>query len=64
VAFIPPRTEHWVTNPLSDRELHYRYISVWPHGIPQEESEGVWKQVYAKIIDSHASRGYPAEIKQ
>jgi len=64
VAFVPPRTEHWVTNVMADRELHYLYISVWPEGIPREESEGGWKQVYAKIIDSYASRGYPAVIKE
>jgi quercetin dioxygenase-like cupin family protein len=63
IAFIPPRTEHWVTNLRPDRELHYLYLSVWPEGIPPEESEGGWKQVYAKIIDSYASRGYPAEIE-
>jgi mannose-6-phosphate isomerase-like protein (cupin superfamily) len=60
VAFVPPRTEHWVENALADRELHYIYISVWPNGIPPEESEGGWKKVYEKIIDSYASRGYPA----
>jgi quercetin dioxygenase-like cupin family protein len=64
VAFIPPQTEHWVTNLLKDRELHYIYLNVWPNGIPQDESEGGWKQVYSKIIDSYASRGYPAELKQ
>lgn len=64
VAFVPPRTEHRVRNVLHDRELHYLYISVWPDGIPHEESEGGWKQVYAKIIESYASRGYPAEIEQ
>jgi hypothetical protein len=63
VAFIPPKTEHWVTNVSSEQELHYLYISVWPEGIPAEESQGGWRQVYAKIIDSYASRGYPAEIK-
>lgn len=63
IAFVPPSTEHWVTNLLADRELHYLYISVWPDGIPREESEGGWKDVYAKIIDSYASRGYPAEIQ-
>jgi mannose-6-phosphate isomerase-like protein (cupin superfamily) len=63
IAFIPPRTEHWVVNILPDRELHYIYISVWPQGIPQEEFEGGWKQVYAKIIDGYASRGYPAKVE-
>lgn len=63
VAFVPPRTEHWVINMSKDRELHYLYVSVWPNGIPRDESEGGWKQVYAKIIDSYASRGYPAEIQ-
>ena len=64
VAFIPPRTEHWVTNLLQDRELHYLYISVWPEGIPAEEFDGGWRHVYSKIIDTYTSRGYPAELKQ
>jgi quercetin dioxygenase-like cupin family protein len=61
VAFVPPKTEHWVTNLLQDRELHYLYISVWPSGIPSDELDGGWKHVYGKIIESYASRGYPAE---
>jgi len=64
IAFIPPRTEHWVTNLSNERELHYLYMSVWPKGIPAEESDGGWKHVYSKIIDSYASRGYPADVKQ
>ena len=64
VAFVPPRTEHWVTNLSQERELHYLYISVWPNGIPAEELDGGWKHVYSKIIDSYTSRGYPPEIKQ
>ena len=64
VAFVPPRTEHWVENVSADRELHYLYISVWPNGIPPEESEGGWKQVYAKIIDSYVSRGYPVDAEK
>ncbi|HXE08183.1 MAG TPA: cupin domain-containing protein [Acidobacteriaceae bacterium] len=63
VAFVPARTEHWVRNLSAHRELHYLYISVWPDGIPAEEIEGGWKQVYAKIIDTYASRGYPPEGK-
>jgi quercetin dioxygenase-like cupin family protein len=61
VALVPPRTEHWVENLLPDRELHYLYISVWPDGIPREELDGGWKKVYAGIIDSYVSRGYPVE---
>lgn len=61
VAFVPPRTEHWVRNLLSDKELHYLYISVWPDGIPPEEFDGGWKKVYAGIIDSYVSRGYPVD---
>ena len=64
VAFVPPRTEHWVTNLSQERELHYLYISVWPNGIPADELDGGWKHVYSKIIDSYTSRGYPPEIKQ
>jgi quercetin dioxygenase-like cupin family protein len=61
IAFIPPKTEHWVTNLSADRELHYLYLSVWPNGIPHDESDGGWKNVYASIIDSYVSRGYPVE---
>jgi quercetin dioxygenase-like cupin family protein len=64
IAFIPPRTEHWVTNLSQDHESHYLYVSVWPDGIPSEEFDGGWKQVYSKIIDSYTSRGYPPDIKQ
>jgi len=64
IAFIPPRTEHWVSNLSQDRELHYLYISVWPDRIPADEFDGGWKQVYSKIIDSYTSRGYPPQIKQ
>jgi quercetin dioxygenase-like cupin family protein len=61
VAFVPPRTEHWVENAAQDRELHYLYISVWPKGIPADEIEGGWRKVYEKIIDSYVSRGYPVD---
>ena len=61
VAFVPPRTEHWVRNLKEDQELHYLYISVWPDGIPAEELDGGWKTVYAHIIDSYVSRGYPVQ---
>lgn len=61
IAFVPPRTNHWVENLLADQELQYLYISVWPKGIPAEEFEGGWKQVYGKIIDEYVSRGYPVE---
>jgi len=64
VAFVPPNTEHWVENVSADRELHYVYISVWPNGIPQEEFEGGWKNIYAKIIDSYVSRGYPVDAEK
>lgn len=64
MAFVPPRTEHWVKNLLPDRELHYLYISVWPDGIPAEEFDGGWKKVYADIIDSYVSRGYPVDARQ
>lgn len=59
VAFVPPRTEHWVENALADRELRYLYISVWPNGIPPQEFDGGWKSVYAGIIDDYVGRGYP-----
>jgi len=35
---------------------------VWPDGIPADEFEGGWKTVYAGIIDSYASRGYPVQL--
>jgi mannose-6-phosphate isomerase-like protein (cupin superfamily) len=63
VAYIPPRTEHWVINLSQDRELHYLYMSVWPDGIPPQEIEGGWKKVYADIIDSYVSRGYPVNVE-
>jgi mannose-6-phosphate isomerase-like protein (cupin superfamily) len=63
IAFIPPRTEHWVVNLRQDRELHYLYVSAWPDGIPTEEIEGGWKKVYAGIIDSYVSRGYPVNAE-
>ena len=61
LALVPPKTEHWVTNLSPDRELQYLYISIWPDGIPREEFEGGWKQVYAGIIDSYVSRGFAVE---
>ena len=64
VAYVPPHTEHWVENALTDHELHYLYISVWPNGIPAEESEGGCNNVYAKIIDSYVSRGYPVDAEK
>lgn len=63
IAFVPPRTEHWVENLLPDRELHYLYISVWPNGIPKKEIEGGWKSVYAGIIDEYVNRGYPVDAQ-
>lgn len=61
LAFVPPRTEHRVVNLLPDRELQYLYISVWPQGIPADELDGGWKKVYADIIDTYASRGFPVD---
>lgn len=63
IAFVPTNTEHWVTNTSTDSELQYLYISVWPHGIPREESEGGWKKVYSEIIDSYIRRGFPVDGK-
>jgi mannose-6-phosphate isomerase-like protein (cupin superfamily) len=64
IAFVPPRTEHWVENLQQNQELHYLYISVWPNGIPAAEIEGGWKKVYAGIIDEYVNRGYPVDAKQ
>jgi len=64
IAFVPPRTDHWVENALADRDLQYLYISVWPHGIPAAESDGGWKKVYGGIIDEYVSRGFPIEGKR
>jgi mannose-6-phosphate isomerase-like protein (cupin superfamily) len=63
IAFVPPRTEHWVENALADRDLEYLYISVWPNGIPAQEFDGGWKKIYAGIIDEYATRGFPVEGK-
>lgn len=64
IAFVPPRTEHWVENALADRDLQYLYISVWPNGIPSEEFNGGWKHVYAGIIDEYVTRGFPIDGKK
>jgi quercetin dioxygenase-like cupin family protein len=64
IAFVPPRTDHWVENALADRDLQYLYISVWPNGIPAAEFDGGWKKVYAGIIDEYVSRGFPVEGKR
>lgn len=64
IAFVPPRTEHWVENALPDRDLQYLYISVWPNGIPPEEFDGGWKKIYAGIIDEYVTRGFPVEGRQ
>jgi quercetin dioxygenase-like cupin family protein len=61
VAFVPRNTEHWAVNLSSDQELHYLYISVWPKGIPENEIQGGWKKVYADIVETYVSRGYPVE---
>jgi len=61
IAFVPPRTQHWVENARADRDLQYLYISVWPNGIPAEELDGGWKKIYAGIIDEYVARGFPVE---
>ena len=58
IAFVPPKTVHWVENLSATEELRYLYISVWPDGIPAAESEGGWRHVYGKIIDEYVGRGY------
>ncbi len=64
VAFVPPRTNHWVDNLSHDQELRYLYVSVWPNGIPAGEFDGGWKHVYRGIIDKYVSRGYPVEAQK
>lgn len=64
VAYVPQRTEHWIENLSPDKELLYLYISVWPDGIPADEFDGGWKQVYAGIIDEYVNRGYPVDGKK
>jgi quercetin dioxygenase-like cupin family protein len=58
IAYIPQNTKHSVVNP-STNELQYVYISVWPDGIPREESNGGWRRVYADMIQEYAEKGYP-----
>lgn len=61
IAFVPPGTLHWVENLSAKKELQYLYISVWPQGIPAEEFDGGWRNVYGKIIDGYVSRGYAVD---
>jgi quercetin dioxygenase-like cupin family protein len=58
IAFVPPKTIHWVENLSAENELRYLYISVWPDGIPHEEFDGGWRNVYGKIIDEYVERGF------
>ncbi len=60
VAFIPRNTNHFVVN-KGTNELRYLYVTVWPDGIPRNEIEGGWKEVYARMIQEYADRGYPAK---
>ena len=60
VAFIPCNTNHYVFN-KGTNELRYLYVTVWPDGIPCDEVEGGWKQVYARMIREYSDRGYPAK---
>ena len=60
VAFIPINTHHQVFNSGSVA-LEYIYVTVWPEGIPRQESEGGWEKVYADMKDEYAARGYPVE---
>ncbi len=58
VALIPQRTNHYVVNRLSNQELHYLYISMWPDGIPEEEIAGGWKKIYERMIQEYVDRGF------
>lgn len=58
VAYIPQNALHSVVNSGKD-ELQYVYISVWPGGIPREESDGGWRRVYTDMVQEYADRGYP-----
>jgi quercetin dioxygenase-like cupin family protein len=59
IAFIPPKTNHWVVNTSPDQRLQYLYISVWPDGIPAAEKDGGWRKVYRDIVQEYVDRGYP-----
>ena len=61
VALIPKCTTHFLTNVSKQDTVEYLYISVWPDGIPADEKEGGWRQVYARMIQAYADRGYPQE---
>jgi quercetin dioxygenase-like cupin family protein len=58
VCFIPPKTNHFVENLSAETAVEYLYTSVWPDGIPFDEREGGWREVYRKITQAYADRGY------
>ena len=61
VALIPKNTNHSLSNVSEDTPVEYLYVSIWPDGIPADEREGGWRQVYKRMIQAYADRGYPAE---
>ena len=60
IAFIPKNTNHFVANESSG-DVEYLYVSIWPEGIPLEESEGGWRSAYARLIQEYTDKGYPVD---
>ena len=60
VAYIPQNTNHYAVN-LGAVELQYLYVTVWPHGIPDKEKAGGWRQAYVDIVQEYVDRGYSVE---
>jgi mannose-6-phosphate isomerase-like protein (cupin superfamily) len=60
VVYIPKNTNHYVVNNGTE-EVHYLYVTVWPSGIPANERDGGWKNVYKRMIQEYVDRGYPVE---
>jgi mannose-6-phosphate isomerase-like protein (cupin superfamily) len=60
VAYVPKNTNHYVVN-TGATELQYLYVTIWPSGIPAEETNGGWKTIYSKMIQEYVDRGYAIE---
>lgn len=60
VVYIPKNTNHYVVNGGST-EVQYLYVTVWPSDIPSDEIDGGWENVYKRMIQEYADRGYPVK---
>lgn len=60
VVYIPKDTNHYVVNTGRD-EVQYLYVTIWPSGIPANELDGGWKNVYKRMIQEYVDRGYAVE---